>query len=169
MKKEFSKNTIEIFAKTMFHYIPEILKYIDETKYLENIAKIIKNKVEKIPDSEIYTNVFSRIDKEKVEKFQKKINYRMIRHKIYDDAKVMGKYNVALDATRFQKAHYEISKEWLSQTHDDKTTWYIAMLEMKLVANEMAIPWMSEITNINKGIFRFSEFTRWKSKIKRNN
>lgn len=184
MKKEFSKNTIEIFAKTMFHYIPEILKYIDEikdprkrieysmryliasemlmflcegrsqrfietaydeTKYLENIAKIIKNKVEKIPDSEIYTNVFSRIDKEEVEKFQKKINYRMIRNKIYEDAKVMGKYNVALDATRFQKAHYEISKEWLSQTHDDKTTWYVAMLEMKLVANEMAIPWMSEM------------------------
>ena len=30
MKKEFSKNTTEVFAKTMFHYVPEILKYIDE-------------------------------------------------------------------------------------------------------------------------------------------
>lgn len=184
MKKEFSKNTIEIFTKTMFHYIPEILKYIDEikdprkkkeysmrylvaseilmflsegrsqrfietayneTKYLENIAKIIKTKVEKIPDSEIYTNVFSRIDKEEVEKFQKKINYRMIRNKIYADAKIMGKYNVVLDATRFQKANQEISKEWLSQTRDDKTTWYVAMLEMKLIANEMAVSWMSEM------------------------
>ena len=184
MKKEFSKNTIELFTKTMFHYIPEILKYIDEikdprkkkeysmrylvvseilmflsegksqrfietayneTKYLENISKIIKTKVEKVPDSEIYTNVFSRIDKEEVEKFQKKINYRMIRNKIYADAKVMGKYNVVLDATRFQKANQELSKEWLSQTRDDKTTWYVAMLEMKLIANEMAVSWMSEM------------------------
>ena len=30
MKKEFSENTTEIFTKTTFHYIPEILKYIDE-------------------------------------------------------------------------------------------------------------------------------------------
>ena len=33
MKKEFSKNTTEVFTKTMFHYVPDILKYIDEIKY----------------------------------------------------------------------------------------------------------------------------------------
>ena len=32
MKKEFSKNTTEVFTKTIFHYVPEILKYIDEIK-----------------------------------------------------------------------------------------------------------------------------------------
>ena len=30
MKKEFSKNTTEVFTKTIFHYVPELLKYIDE-------------------------------------------------------------------------------------------------------------------------------------------
>ena len=83
MKKEFSKNTTEVFTKTIFHYVPELLKYIDEiceprkrhnysmrylimsemlmflsegksqrftetafeeTKYLENISKITKEK-----------------------------------------------------------------------------------------------------------------------------
>lgn len=107
MKKEFSKNTTEVFVKTIFHYVPEILKYIDEikeprkrldytmrylimsemlmflsegksqrftetayedTKYLENIGKIIKEDIRKIPDSEIYTNVFSKIAKEEIEK-----------------------------------------------------------------------------------------------------
>ena len=97
MKREFSKNTTEVFTKTIFHYVPEILKYIDEineprkrkdysmrylimsemlmflsegrsqrftetaykdTNYLNNINKIIKEKIEKIPDAEIYTNVF---------------------------------------------------------------------------------------------------------------
>ena len=106
MKKEFSKNTTEVFAKTIFHYVLEILKYIDEikeprkrhdysmrylimsemlmflsegksqrftetafeeTKYLENISKITNEKIKKIPDAEIYTNVFSRIKKEDIE------------------------------------------------------------------------------------------------------
>lgn len=30
MKKGFSKNTVEIFEKTVFHYVPDIMKYIDE-------------------------------------------------------------------------------------------------------------------------------------------
>lgn len=104
MKKEFSKNTTEVFTKTIFHYVPEILKYIDEIKdprkghdysmrylifsemlmflsegrsqrftetaykdsnYLKNISKIIKEKIDKTPDLEIYTDVFSRIEKGK--------------------------------------------------------------------------------------------------------
>ena len=184
MKKEFSKNTTEVFAKTIFHYVPEILKYIDEikdprkrdyysmrylimseilmflsegrsqrftetaytdTNYLENISKIIKEDIRKIPDAEIYTDVFSRIETEEIQKFQHKINYRMIRNKIYQNEKVLGKYNCLLDGSRFQKAHYEVSPEWLSQTNEEKTTWYIAMLELKLVAKQMAISLMSEM------------------------
>lgn len=186
MKREFSKNTTEVFTKTILHYVPEILKYIDEikdprkgfdysmrylvisemlmflsegrsqrftetayldTKYLENVSKIIKEEVKKIPDAEIYTDVFSRIETKEIEDFQYKINYQMLRNKTYKDGKVLGKYNVLLDGSRFQKAHYEVSPEWLSQTKDGKTTWYLSMLEMKLVANEMAISIMNEMIN----------------------
>lgn len=184
MKKGFSENTTEVFTKTIFHYVPEILKYIDEikdprksydysmrylifsemqmflsegksqrftetaytqTNYLENISKMIKEKVKGIPDAEIYTDVFSRIEEEEIENLQNKINYRMIRNKVYDDEKVLGKYNLPLDATRFQKAHYEVSKEWLHETKEGKTTWYLSMLELKLVANQMAVSLMSEM------------------------
>ena len=184
MKKEFSKNTTEVFAKTIFHYVPKLLKYIDEiseprkrhdysmrylimsemlmflsegksqrftetayedTKYLENMSNIIQEKVESIPDAEIYTNVFSRIEKEEIEKLQYKINYQMIRNKTYEDSKILERYNLLLDATRFQKAHYEISKEWLNETKEGKTTWYLSMLELKLVANNMAISLMNEM------------------------
>ena len=58
----------------------------EDTKYLENISKIIKEKVEKVPDAEIYTNVFSRIEKEEIEKLYYKITYNMIRNKIYYDS-----------------------------------------------------------------------------------
>ena len=184
MKMEFSKNTTEVFTKTIFHYVPKILKYIDEikeprkrhdysmrylimsemlmflsegksqrftetafeeTKYLENISKITKEEIKKIPDAEIYTNVFSRIEKEEMEKFQYKINYQMIRNKIYEESKILGKYNLVLDGTRFQKAHYEINKEWLKETIEGKTIWYISMLELKLVAHNMAISIMNEM------------------------
>ena len=105
MKKEFSNNTTEVFAKTIFHYIPEILKYIDEikdprrnwnysmrylifsemlmflsegksqrfietafkdTNYLENMQRIIKENIKRVPDSEIYTDVFSRTSSKKL-------------------------------------------------------------------------------------------------------
>ena len=184
MKREFSKNTTEVFAKTIFHYVPEILKYIDEikeprkrhdysmgylimsemlmflsegksqrftetafeeTKYLENINKITKEKIKQIPDAEIYTNVFSRIKNQEIEKLQYKINYNMIRNKIYENSKILGKYNLVLDATRFQKAHYEINKEWLNETIEGETIWYLSMLELKLVANNMAISIMNEM------------------------
>lgn len=112
MKKGFSKNTVEIFGKTVFHYVPDIMKYIDEIQdirkrkyytmrylimsemlmffsegksqrftetaytdsaYLENINKLIGGNINKIPDAEIYTNVFKTINKEEIENFQNKI------------------------------------------------------------------------------------------------
>ena len=171
MKMEFSKNTTEVFTKTIFHYVPKILKYIDEikeprkrhgysmrylimsemlmflsegksqrftetafeeTKYLENISKITKEKIKKIPDAEIYTNVFSRIEKEEMEKFQYKINYQMIRNKIYEDSKILGKYNLVLDAVRFQKAHYEISPEWLYEENERKNNMVFVNVRIKV-------------------------------------
>ena len=171
MKREFSKNTTEVFTKTIFHYVPEVLKYIDEikeprkrhdysmrylimsemlmflsegksqrftetafeeTKYLENISKITKEKIEKIPDAEIYTNVFSRIKKEDIEEFQYKINYKMIRNKIYEDSKILGKYNLVLDAVRFQKAHYEISPEWLHEENERKNNMVFINVRIKV-------------------------------------
>ena len=171
MKKEFSKNATEVFAKTIFHYVPKLLKYIDEiseprkrhdysmrylimsemlmflsegksqrftetayedTKYLENMSNIIQEKVESIPDAEIYTNVFSRIEKEEMEKFQYKINYQMIRNKIYEDSKILGKYNLVLDAVRFQKAHYEISPEWLHEENERKNNMVFINVRIKV-------------------------------------
>ena len=171
MKMEFSKNTTEVFTKTIFHYVPKILKYIDEIKeprkrhdysmrylimsemlmflsegksqrftetafeeikYLENISKITKERIKKIPDAEIYTDVFSRIKKQDIERFQYKINYDMIRNKIYKDSKILGKYNLVLDAVRFQKAHYEISPEWLHEENERKNNMVFINVRIKV-------------------------------------
>ena len=184
MKKEFSKNTTEVFTKALFHHVPNYLKYIDEiadrridpkyslryvitsemlmfvsegksqrftetayndSKYMENIGKIIGEKIEKIPDAEIYTDVFSKIENEEIEEFQYKIIYHMLRNKVFENSKVLKKYNALLDATGFQKANYEISPEWLSKTREGKTTWNLSMLELKIASNGMAVPLMNEM------------------------
>ena len=186
MRKEFSKNTVEVFGKTLFHYVPYIMKYIDEivekrtrkiysmrylfmsemmmflsegksqrftekayleSNYLDNINELIKEDVKKIPDAEIYTNVFSGINKEEIKEFQYKINNHIMRNKFFEKNKVMGKYNCPIDGTRFQKAHYEIGKEWLSETKEGKTIWYLSMLDLKLIANGMVISLMNEMIN----------------------
>ena len=59
----------------------------------------------------------------------------MLRNKIYYDSKVLGKYNIVLDGTRFQKSNKEVSSEWLYETIENEKTWYLSMLEMKLVAS----------------------------------
>lgn len=186
MKKEFSKNTVEVFGKALFHYVPEIMRYIDEIKdararkiysmrylfisemmmfmsegksqrftetaytgnnYLDNINEMIKENILKVPDAEIYTNVFKKIPQEEIREFQNKIMNHTIRNKFFEENKVLGRYNCALDASRFQKAHYEVSKDWLNETKDGKTSWYLSMLDLKLVANGMAISIMHEMIN----------------------
>ena len=104
----------------------------EETKYLENISKITKERIKKIPDAEIYTNVFSRIKKEDIERFQYKINYNMIRNKIYEDSKILGKYNLVLDAVRFQKAQHEINPEWLHETKERKNDMVFVDVRIKI-------------------------------------
>ena len=91
-----------------------------DTKYLENISNIVKEKITKVPDAEIYTDVFSKIEEQEIEKLQYKINYNMLRNKIYYDSKVLGKYNIVLDGTRFQKSNKEVSSEWLYETIENK-------------------------------------------------
>ena len=44
-----------------------------DSAYLENINKLIGGNINKIPDAEIYTNVFKTINKEEIENFQNKI------------------------------------------------------------------------------------------------
>lgn len=56
----------------------------------------------------------------------------MIRNKMYEDSKILGKYNLVLDATRFQKAHYEISPEWLHETKERKNNMVFINVRIKV-------------------------------------
>ena len=56
----------------------------------------------------------------------------MIRNKFFDDNKILGKFNCALDASRFQKAHYEISPEWLHETKERENNMVFVYVRIKV-------------------------------------
>lgn len=113
---------------------------------MKNLSKITGEKqVGQIFDAEIFTNVFSKMEPEMFEKITQKLVNKNIRRKVFDKSKVLGKYNALIDATRFQKAHYEMFPEMLHETINEKTTYYQAVEEIKLVGNGMAIPMCTEM------------------------
>ena len=116
-----------------------------EEMFYKNMEKIIQEKVTKVPDSEIYTNTFSRIEQEEIDEFQYKIMYQMLRSKKFQESKILGRYNTVIDGVTFQKSHRKISDEWLSKTINGETTYNISMLDMKLVVNDMAISLKNEM------------------------
>lgn len=88
MKKEFSKNTTEVFTKTIFHCIPRLLKYIDEIKeprkryeysmrYLimsEMLMFLSKGKSQRFTETAFeetkYLENISKITKEEIKRYQ---------------------------------------------------------------------------------------------------
>ncbi len=43
-EKRIFKNTVEIFGKTVFHYVPDIMKYIDEIQDIRK-EKVLYNEI----------------------------------------------------------------------------------------------------------------------------
>lgn len=124
----------------------------NEEIFLSNLSKITrKKKLNKIFDAEIFTDVFSKMNPKDFEDIKYKLVNRQIRNKVFDNAKILGCFNVMLDATRYQKAHYEVHPEMLHQTKEGITTWYQAVEELKLVVNGMAISMCTEIIRNTDG------------------
>lgn len=92
--------------------------------FFKNISKITQTKqLKRIFDAEVLTDTFSRLKIKEVEKLRDIMTKKLIRNKVLDRDKTYGYFNVLVDATRFQKAHYEVSKQWLNMTHEGTTTW----------------------------------------------
>ena len=123
----------------------------NEEKFLKNLSKLTGEKIEKIFDAEIFTDVFSKMEVKDFEDIKYKIINKNIRNKVFDKSKVLGRFNVIIDMTRFQKAHYEVTKEMLHQNNDGVMIWYQAVEEIKMVANNMAISMCSEIVKNTDG------------------
>lgn len=119
------------------------------------------------------TDTFSRLKVEEVENLRDNMTKKLIRNKILDSEKIYGYFNVLIDATRFQKAHYEVSPEWLHMTHEGKTTWYVAVEEAKIIGKEMVLSLETEMLRNEDGSSKqdceINAFKRLAKQIKRKN
>lgn len=117
-----------------------IEKQFNTKSFFENVSKLSGTKqLKKIFDAEILTDTFSRLIIKEVENLRDGMTKKLLRNKIIDTDKVYGYFNVLVDSTRFQKAHYEVSKQWLHMTHEGVTSWYIAVEEAKIMGRKMAL------------------------------
>lgn len=117
----------------------------NEENFLRNISKITGKQINEIFDSEIFTDVFSRMSAKEFEDLKYRLVNRLIRNKVFDSEKTLRCFNVVLDMTRFQKAHYEVHPEMLHQTNEGITTWYQSVEELKIIGNGMAISMCNEM------------------------
>lgn len=142
--------------------------------FFKNLSKITETKqLTKIFDAEVLTDTFSRLKVEEVENLRDNMAKKLIRNKILDSDKIYGYFNVLIDATRFQKAHYEVSPEWLHMTHEGKTTWYVAVEKAKIIGKEMALSLETEMIRNEDGSSKqdceINAFKRLTKQIKRKN
>lgn len=149
-----------------------IEKQLNTESFLKNLSRLSETKqMKKIFDAEILTDTFSKLKVKEVEEFRNYMTKKILRNKILDSEKVYGYYNVLVDATRFQKAHYEVSREWLHSTHDGITSWYIAVEEAKIIGKGMALSIGTEMIKNEDGMIKqdseINEFKRLAIKLKK--
>ena len=66
MKREFPKNTTEIFTKTIFHYVPEILKLVRNRMAVLKMNEMIKNE-DRMKENETEADILTKSEEENIE------------------------------------------------------------------------------------------------------
>lgn len=150
-----------------------IEKQFNTESFFKNLSRLSGTKrLEKIFDAEVLTDIFSRLRVKEVEEFRNSMTKRIIRNKVIESDKVYGYFNVLLDGTRFQKAHYEVSPKWLHSAHEGITTWYLAVEEAKIIGKGMSISIGTEMIKNEDGRTKqdceINAFKRLSKQIKKN-
>lgn len=153
------KNVIDGRNESYIQYNIEVILYV---MILKNICSIesMQEMTDKFNEDECIKNIYmvlgleekdvlphyvtineclSKLKVEELENVRKKMIYRMIRKKSFDDAKFLGLYwLVIVDATQlfcFKERHCKhcLTKTTKKGTPDEKTTYYHHVLEAKIV------------------------------------
>ena len=66
IKREFSKNTTEIFTKIIFHYVPEILKLVRNRMAVLKMNEMIKNE-DRMKENETEADILTKSEEENIE------------------------------------------------------------------------------------------------------
>ena len=113
------------------------LKFNDDA-VVENLYSFMsEEKKEYLPHGVIENEFLARLNPEELEKIQKDIAYSMIRRKTFDDARVLKRWQIIIDATELDEGYQKKNEYYLSRCYnrgeaDEFTNYQISVLEEKL-------------------------------------
>ena len=113
------------------------LKFNDDA-VVENLYSFMsEEKKEYLPHGVIENEFFARLNTEELEKIQKDIAYSMIRRKTFDDARVLKRWQIIIDATELDEGYQKKNEYYLSRCYirgeaDEFTKYHRRVLEAKL-------------------------------------
>ena len=113
------------------------LKFNDDA-VVENLYSFMsEEKKEYLPHGVIENEFLARLNPEELEKIQKDIAYSMIRRKTFDDARVLKRWQIIIDATELDEGYQKKNEYYLSRCYnrgeaDEFTKYHRSVLEAKL-------------------------------------
>ena len=113
------------------------LKFNDDA-VVENLYSFMsEEKKEYLPHGVIENEFLARLNPEELEKIQKDIAYSMIRRKTFDDARVLKRWQIIIDATELDEGYQKKNEYYLRRCYnrgeaDEFTKYHRSVLEAKL-------------------------------------
>ena len=136
---------VRVMLGTMYYkYIGGILSMQEMTRKFNDDAVVedlysfmSEEKKEYLPHGVIENEFLARLNPEELEKIQKDIAYSMIRRKTFDDARVLKRWQIIIDATELDEGYQKKNEYYLSRCYnrgeaDEFTKYHRSVLEAKL-------------------------------------
>ena len=116
----------------------EMTRKFNDEKIVNNLYSFMNEvKQEFLPHGVTENEFLARLDPEELEEIQKDIAYKVIRRKTFDNAKILKKWQVIVDATELDEGYQKKNEYYLSRCYnrgEDNmfTKYHRSMLEAKL-------------------------------------
>ena len=116
----------------------EMTRKFNDEKVVENLYSFMgETTKDYLPHGVTENDFLKRLNPEELEEIQKDIAYSMIRRKSFNDARVLKKWQVIIDATELDEGYQKKNDSYLSRCYnrggaDEFTKYHRSMLEAKL-------------------------------------
>lgn len=163
----------------------EMTRKFNDESVVKNLYAFVGEKVQDyLPHGVTINELLEKLDPEELENIQKDIAYSMIRRKTFDDARVLKRWQVIVDATELDEGYKKKNDGYLSRCYNkgektEFTKYHRSVLEAKIyLGNNLVCSIASEpIENLNEYVNQSEEaikqdceskaFVRLAAKIKK--
>ena len=115
----------------------EMNRRFNDDKVVENLYFFLEIQRDYLPHGVTENEFLERLNPEELEELQKDIAYTMIRRKTFNDARVLKKWQIIIDATELDEGYQKKNDYYLSRCYNrgesnECTKYHRSVLEAKL-------------------------------------